>query len=151
MVLGSLIKGLTGIGLWPVPTSSDDVKISVSALGEMLRGMTCHRKTVSGSSAALVSRAASTAATSTFGQPRCSGFGAPGGFAFGAPPAPKTIQDVPTKADPAAAHEKCKFTEKFGGDIQRIFNNINTGVLDEHRQHLTEQTRKRSTILPRTL
>ena len=43
LVLGSLIKGLGGIGLWPIPGS---MNISVRALGQQLKDMTCHLKPV---------------------------------------------------------------------------------------------------------
>lgn len=47
IVLGSLIKGLSNAGLWPIP-EAPIVTMSVTALGAKLMKLTCHLKPVKG-------------------------------------------------------------------------------------------------------
>ena len=51
IVLGSLIKGLSNAGLWPIP-EAPVVTMSVTALGAKLMKLTCHLKPVKGGDSA---------------------------------------------------------------------------------------------------
>jgi len=44
LVLGSVITGLSGAGLWPLPKDASEVCVSVFSLGQKLLNMYCHEK-----------------------------------------------------------------------------------------------------------
>ena len=215
MVLGSLIRGLSRIGLWPIP-EAEAITMSVSALSSKLLGITCYlpqfiaSKTSSPASSTLASaqssRSSNTAGSSLFSQASSPPFGnsgsqslfstlgstqSPGNSAqgsgetngglfsqrrpvqapidlpsqseiafggganannlFGKPNRPETASASQVKVDAKPAHENCDFTIKFRADVQRILDQMESGVLDEHRTHLIEQERMRSTVLSRAL
>ena len=49
-----------------------------------------------------------------------------------------------TGVDHLATHEQCKFTTNFRKDVQRILNEMQSGVSDEHREHLANRKSHRS-------
>lgn len=94
LALGSFMKGIGKCGLWPIPTDSTTVKMSVWHLEHNLLRIN---------------------------YPRKNNF-----------------------------HEKCKFTTTFWAHVRQIRDEMQSGVLDEHHEHLAEQERKRSTVAPRS-
>ena len=183
MVLGSLIRGLSRIGFWPIP-GADEVTMSVSALSGKQLGMACCKPQFTTSNTAFTASSTSswtpsfTPGTSPWGQPPGPGgngatsgsiFGSPrpvqassnspgqsastlGGdrsLGFGQPSRQETVSAKPKVIDTNSAHENCGFTTSFRADVQYILDNMQSGVLDEHREHLAEQEKKRSTVVPR--